>query len=224
MPSPAETHREKQINPTKFRVLVVDDQESVRTAIANVLLSRGYDAVSAASGAEALKRLKTEYFDVMICDVRMPEMSGLELLSEALLLDQDLPVLMLTGVAELATARDALARGAMDYLKKPIEMDELDAAVRAAANHRRDIAHRTPTDTMRAVEHESVEMRGGPLDGRGVPLEESRYRLWVVMQPDGEHVWAAVDMPAGLPAGSVLTGFYSYSRAEKAMLWEPRTK
>ncbi|MEO8622830.1 MAG: response regulator [bacterium] len=224
MPFPDETSRENVAIPTKFRVLVVDDQQPVRDAIANVLVSRGYESVAAASGAEALKRLKAEYFDVMICDVRMPEMSGLELLSEALLLDRDLPVLMLTGVAEIGTARDALARGAMDYLKKPIEMDELDHAVRAAANHRRNIAHRTPTDTMPAVEHEGVVMRGGPLDQRWVPVAESRYRLWVVMQSDGEHVWAAVDMPAGLPAGSVLTGFYSYSRAEKAMLWEPRTK
>jgi CheY-like chemotaxis protein len=224
MPTSSATPRDNAAIPSPFRVLIVDDLESVRDAIAGLLTTRGYEAVTAASGAAALARLKAEYFDVMVCDVKMPEMSGLELLSEALLLDRDLPVLMLTGVNDVTTARDALARGAMDYLKKPIELDELDHAVRAASHHRRNLAKRTPAAGMPAVNAESVELRGGPLAERWVPIAESRYRLWVVMQPDGEHVWAAVDEPAGLPEGSVLTGFYSYSRESKAMHWESRSK
>jgi FixJ family two-component response regulator len=224
MTTPSATPRDNAAIPSAYRVLIVDDLESVREAIAGLLKTRGYESVTAASGAAALARLKAEYFDVMICDVRMPGMSGLELLSEALLLDRDLPVLMLTGVNDVATARDALARGAMDYLKKPIELDELDHAVRAAAHHRRNMARRTPAAGTPAVAMASVELRGGPLAERWVPVAESRFRLWVVMQSDGEHVWAAMDEPAGLPAGSVLTGFYSYSRDAKAMLWESRSK
>ena len=205
-------------------MLVVDDVESVRSALARLLATKGHDAVTAESGAEALALLRAGYFDVMLCDVRMPGMSGLELLTEALLLDRDLPVLMLTGVNDMATARDALARGAMDYLRKPIELSELDHAVRAAAQRRRVIARSTPAAGMAVVDAEHIELRGGPLAERWVPLAESRHRLWVVMQPDGQHVWAGVETPSGLPAGSVLTGFYSYSRDEGAMLWEPRDK
>lgn len=224
MSSPSATPRDGAVIPEAFRVLVVDDMESVRDAIADLLATRGYEAVTAASGAAALARLKSEYFDVMLCDVRMPELSGLELLSQALLIDRDLPVLMLTGINDVSTARDALARGAMDYLKKPIELNDLDHAVRAAAHHRRNTARRTPAAGTPVVNTQSVELQGGPLAERWVPVAESRYRLWVVMQPDGEHVWAAVDEPSGLPEGSVLTGFYSYSRDAKAMLWESRSK
>ncbi len=224
MPSLSGTPRDNAAVSSAFRVLIVDDQQSVRDAIARLLATRGYDAVTAESGAAALARLQAEYFDVMLCDVRMPKMSGLELLSAALLLDRDLPVLMLSGLNDIATARDALARGAMDYLKKPIELDDLDDAVRAAAHHRRNIARRTPAGGTAVVGADGVELKGGPRSGQWVPWEESRYRLWVVTQADGQHVWAAVDMPVGIPEDAVLVGFYSYSRESRTMTWEPRTK
>jgi hypothetical protein len=68
------------------RVLIVDDQENVRVAIASLLAKRGCDAVMAESGHAALERVRAEYFDVLLCDVKMPGMSGLEFLSEAMLL------------------------------------------------------------------------------------------------------------------------------------------
>jgi DNA-binding NtrC family response regulator len=110
----------------------VDDQEAVRLAIARLLGGRGHEVVTAGTGAAALTKLREEYFDVLLCDVRLPEMSGLEILSQAMLLDRDLPVLMLSGASDVATAREALKRGAMDYLTKPIELDDLDLAVRSA--------------------------------------------------------------------------------------------
>ena len=224
MPSPSGTPRDNAGVSSAFRVLIVDDQQSVRDAIARLLATRGYDAATAESGAAAMARLETEYFDVLLCDVAMPKMSGLELLSAALLLDRDLPVLMLSGVNDIATARDALARGAMDYLKKPIELDDLDEVVRAAAHHRRNIARRTPAGGTAVVGVDGVELKGGPRSGQWVPWEESRYRLWVVTQADGQHVWAAVDIPVGIPADAVLVGFYSYSRESRTMTWEPRSQ
>src|SRR5207237_7911183 len=72
---------------SQLRVLVVDDQDAVLAAIAGLLTARGFDSVMAASGEEALQRLRTEYFDVMVCDVRMPGMSGLQILTEALTIE-----------------------------------------------------------------------------------------------------------------------------------------
>ncbi|MEP6991605.1 MAG: HD domain-containing phosphohydrolase [bacterium] len=118
------------------RVLVVDDEESIRFALSRFLRSRGYDAVMAESGAEALARLSQEKFDIMLCDVRMPGMSGLDVLPHALRLDSDLAVLMLTAVNDAATATDALSHGAMDYLVKPVELAELERAVERAAHRR----------------------------------------------------------------------------------------
>jgi putative two-component system response regulator len=119
------------------RILVVDDEEAVSTALARFLRTRGYDAFPANSGAEALDRIREERFQVVLCDIRMPSMSGLDVLTEALAIDSDLAVVMLTGVNEASTATTALARGAMDYLVKPVELAELERAVIRVAHRRR---------------------------------------------------------------------------------------
>ena len=121
----------------KPRVLVVDDEETIRVALARFLRTRGYEAVTEDSGAAALARLSQEHFDIMLCDVRMPAMSGLEVLPHAFRLDGDLAVLMLTAVNEAATATEALAQGAMDYLVKPVELSELERAVERASHRRK---------------------------------------------------------------------------------------
>ena len=158
-PPPPPSHRPSGGTPIteaaqlpRLRVLIVDDQVPVLVALSSLLTSRGYEAVTADSGATALAKLRQEYFDVLLCDVRMPEMSGLEVLSEALRMDADLPVLMLTGVNDVATAREALARGAMDYLTKPIELDALDKSVRSAANERREKALRRHAQSPQPVD------------------------------------------------------------------------
>jgi DNA-binding NtrC family response regulator len=208
---------------SQLRVLVVDDQDAVRAAVAGMLSARGFDTVMAGSGSEALERLKSEYFDVMVCDVRMPGMSGLEILSEALMVERGLPVLMLTAANDLETARDAMERGAMDYLTKPIEMDDLAQAVHSAAQHRRyelkRISGPQPAIPRVSQDAENVELVGGPLDSRRVRVEDARYRLWVVMQPDGEHVWASIDPPANLPEGTRAIGSYVFSEERQHMRW-----
>ena len=211
--------------PARTRILVVDDQEAVRTAIASLLEKRGCEVVVAESGEAAIERLRAEYFDVLLCDVMMPGMSGLQLLSEALLLDRDLPVLMLTGVADMTTARDALSRGAMDYLRKPVELDELDAAIRAASRQRRheinrQRAHQLGNTTTH--ESETYELRSGPLAGKRVRLEDRSFRLWVVEKRDGQHVWAAAEIPAQLPTDTRLLGSYSLASDLGTMVWTPQ--
>lgn len=214
MASSAEEQPGRADSREAFRVLVVDDEASVCAAVVTLLISRGHDAVGACSGAEALTLLQAEYFDVLLCDVRMPDISGLDLLTKALDLHPGMPVLMLSGVSDVSTARDALHRGAMDYLTKPIELDELDRSVTAAARRRRTLAAPHPEDI------KNVELRGGPLDKRRVRIEDSRFMLWVVMQADGQHVWAAIDPPTTLPEGSTLLGAYAYSATDNAMHWK----
>ncbi len=121
---------------TLIRVLVVDDEEAVRVALSRFLRNRGYDAVAAGSGREALEQLQKGSFEIMLCDIRMPVMSGLDVLTEALALNGDLAVVMLTAVNEAETATDALARGAMDYIVKPVGLEELERAVQRVAHRR----------------------------------------------------------------------------------------
>ena len=122
--------------PAQQRVLVVDDEVSVRDALARFLRTRGFDTVTAESGMAALARLTQESFDIMLCDVRMPEMDGLEIVPRALQINRDLAVLMLTGVNDASTATVALSQGAMDYLLKPIELQELEHAIERASHRR----------------------------------------------------------------------------------------
>lgn len=118
------------------RVLVVDDEVSIRGAIGKFLTARGYEVALAEHGAGALDALQRERFDALLCDVRMPGMSGTDVVPRALELRPDLAVLMLTAVNDAPTATEALANGAMDYLMKPVELDDLAQAVERALRKR----------------------------------------------------------------------------------------
>lgn len=125
--------------PATRRLLVVDDNESLRGALARFLRARGFEVTTADSGATALAALQAESFVGVLSDVRMWEMSGLELLPHALRHDPDLAIVMLTAVNDAPTATEALALGAMDYLMKPVELDDLAAALERAL-HKRALA------------------------------------------------------------------------------------
>jgi putative nucleotidyltransferase with HDIG domain len=142
-------------------VLVVDDEDTIRVALSRFLRSQGYEVEVAESGGAALAALERQRFVVMLCDVRMPEMTGLDVVPRALRLDGDLAILMLTAVNDAATATDALSHGAMDYLVKPIELAELQRAVERAA-HRRQLE----IERRRVEEHirEEVALRTGELE------------------------------------------------------------
>ena len=124
--------------PVQSRVLIVDDEETIRTALARFLRARGYEVEVAESGIAALVMLERQRFMVMVCDIRMPGMTGLEVVPEALQLDGDLAILMLSAVNDASTATDALSHGAMDYLVKPIELVDLQTAVERCT-HRRQL-------------------------------------------------------------------------------------
>ena len=124
--------------PVQSRVLIVDDEETIRTALARFMRARGYEVEVAESGIAALVMLERQRFMVMVCDIRMPGMTGLEVVPEALQLDGDLAILMLSAVNDASTATDALSHGAMDYLVKPIELVDLQTAVERCT-HRRQL-------------------------------------------------------------------------------------
>jgi response regulator RpfG family c-di-GMP phosphodiesterase len=131
---------------SRAHVLVVDDEETIRLALAKFLRGRGYAVATAASGAEALERLAAERYELMLCDVRMPGMSGTELLPQALAVDPDLGVLFLSAVNDAPTATAALSTGALDYLTKPVELAELQAAVERVAERRLALVERKAVD------------------------------------------------------------------------------
>lgn len=117
-------------------VLVVDDEEPIRNALKRFLAGQGLAAYSAASGPDALAVLRDHEIALMLCDIRMPGMSGVDLVPQALEVTPDLAVVMLSAVNDATTAALCMQRGAMDYLTKPLELDDLLRAVQRVLRRR----------------------------------------------------------------------------------------
>jgi len=121
----------------KIKVLMVDDEEEFRTTTEKILQRKGFDTVLAANGEEAIDKLN-EQPDVVILDVKMPGMDGHQTLEEIKKRSPDVPVIMLTGHGALPSAREALKKGAFDYLAKPCDINILAAKIEDACRHAED--------------------------------------------------------------------------------------
>lgn len=114
------------------KVLIVDDEERLRNTMRKLLAVEGLEADSAGSGAEAIEKMRAGKFDVVILDVRMPGMTGVETLAEIKKIDPEVEVIILTGYASVDTAKDIMKLGAYDYLLKPYSREELMERIDAA--------------------------------------------------------------------------------------------
>ncbi|MCH5373514.1 MAG: sigma-54 dependent transcriptional regulator, partial [Planctomycetes bacterium] len=118
-------------------ILIVDDEFSVRDSLFNWFRKEGYRVKAAASASEALEVLRDERFDVVLLDIRMPGMDGMELQQHVYRIDPQVAVIMITAFASVDTAVRALKLGAFDYVTKPIEPEELSHLVSRAVEQRR---------------------------------------------------------------------------------------
>jgi DNA-binding NtrC family response regulator len=113
-----------------IRVLVVDDRPEITELIAEDLSDRGYDSLAETSARAAMRILHNERIDVLVTDVRMPEMDGLELLRRSRELDPTRPVILMTAFEALDAAIEASELGACHYLRKPFRLDVLARLLR----------------------------------------------------------------------------------------------
>jgi CheY-like chemotaxis protein len=109
--------------------MVIDDEVEVRLVLSEFLASRGYDVTMAESGLEALGLLQAANPDVVLLDVSMPEMDGVETLKRLLSASPGLPVIMVTANADVGVTSKLLALGAADYIPKPFDLEYLDQAI-----------------------------------------------------------------------------------------------
>ncbi|NTV13776.1 MAG: sigma-54-dependent Fis family transcriptional regulator [Desulfobulbaceae bacterium] len=116
-------------------ILVVDDEPNYRLILSELLKDEGYEVFTAGSGAEAMKVLRETDLDLIITDMLMPGMTGLELLTEAKIFDQNLPIIMITAFGEVEKAVAAMQAGAFNYLTKPFNNDELLVSIKKAIDH-----------------------------------------------------------------------------------------
>ncbi len=121
----AVTGRWNPNKPTSRKVLVVDDEVVVASSVRRSLSRRGFHVDEAFTSREALQRILTEMYDLVLLDIRMPDGSGLELLPKIKQYRPQLPVVMVTGYASIDSAVDAIRQGASDYVAKPFTPDEI---------------------------------------------------------------------------------------------------
>ncbi|MEE8372370.1 MAG: response regulator [Dehalococcoidia bacterium] len=110
-------------------VLVVDDEEPVRRVLSSKLRREGYDCASAADGKEALDKVASEHFDVVLLDIKMPGMSGMQALPRIVAESPNTCVIMSTAVVDVQTALEALNLGACDFITKPFDLDDVAGRV-----------------------------------------------------------------------------------------------
>src|SRR5262245_22199869 len=117
------------------RILIVDDGADARATLAQVLRKEGYHVDAAASAAEAIKRFERDGADLVVTDVRMEGIDGIELLQSIKARREDVPVIIMTAFASVDTAVRAIDQRAYDYIRKPYQLAEIRAAVRRALEH-----------------------------------------------------------------------------------------
>jgi diguanylate cyclase (GGDEF)-like protein len=135
---------------TGIRILVVDDEESIRNMLSQVLTEKGHEVTAASSGEEALELFRKSPFSLVISDIRIGEMNGIELLREIRLLEPETEVLIITSYASMESAISAIRAGAYDYLIKPFDdLDLVNTAVdRAIEKIRFTIENQALVDTL----------------------------------------------------------------------------
>ena len=119
------------------RILIVDDEESFRNVLHVILKKEGYEVEGAANGEEGLNKVFNAAFDQVLCDIRMPQMDGLEFLQEALRQGLDVPIVMMSAYGTVDTAIEAMKLGAYDYISKPFKPDEILLTLKKAEERER---------------------------------------------------------------------------------------
>ncbi len=150
------------------RILVVDDQELMRDSLAATLARQGHEIVAACDGAGALSRLAEGRFDLMMTDLKMPKMTGIELLAEAKRLRGEMPVVLMTAFATVQTAVEAMKMGAYDYIQKPFDGEEVKLLVERTLEHNRLIKENQALRTMTEF------LSSKPLVGSGALMSQVR--------------------------------------------------
>ncbi|WP_319501563.1 response regulator [uncultured Draconibacterium sp.] len=131
---------------TSISILIVDDEESVRDSLYNWFIEDGYEVDSAANAKEALSKIESGKFDIILADIKMPGMDGLEMHRRIKEFDSAAIVIVMTAFASVETAVQALKDGAFDYITKPFDPDDLSHLIRNAA---RQISLRSENETLK---------------------------------------------------------------------------
>lgn len=115
-------------------ILVIDDERSIRNVLKDILSNEGYKVEEAVDGEEGLKKFSEKNYDVVLCDIKMPKLDGIDFLAKASELNAEVPIIMISGHGNIETAVDAVKKGAFDYISKPPDLNRLLITIRNATD------------------------------------------------------------------------------------------
>ncbi|MEO6327445.1 MAG: sigma-54 dependent transcriptional regulator [Ginsengibacter sp.] len=113
-------------------ILIIDDERSIRKTLTEILAYEGYNIDEAADGEEGLKKFKGKNYDLVLCDIKMPKLDGIEFLEKAKEINADVPIIIISGHGNIETAVDAVKKGAFDYISKPPDLNRMLITLRNA--------------------------------------------------------------------------------------------
>jgi DNA-binding NtrC family response regulator len=113
-------------------ILIIDDEKAIRKTLSEILSFEGYKIDEASDGEEGLKKFRDKAFDVVLCDIKMPKLDGIEFLQKAGEINPDVPIIMISGHGNIETAVEAVKKGAFDYISKPPDLNRLLITIRNA--------------------------------------------------------------------------------------------
>lgn len=139
------------------KILVIDDQKSIRNTLKDILEYENHQVVLAEDGADGLEKFNAEKFDIVLTDIKMPNLDGMEVLDKIMQSGQDSPVIMISGHGNIDTAVEAIKKGAYDFIEKPLDLNRLLVTIRNAIEKKNLV---TETKTLKRKVSKSYDMIG----------------------------------------------------------------
>ncbi len=158
------------------KILLIDDEKSIRRSLREILEFEKYQVEEAEDGLIGFNKLITEQFDVVLCDVKMPKLDGLELLQKVGAENIDVPLIMMSGHGNIETAVDAVKKGAYDFLTKPVDLNRLLVTLRNALDKQHLVSE---TKTLR-----KKVAKGSDIIGNSKAIEEVKQLIEKVAPTD----------------------------------------
>jgi len=143
-------------------ILIIDDEKAIRKTLAEILSFEGYKIDEAADGEEGLKRFSEKNYDLVLCDIKMPKLDGIEFLERAKMVHPDVPIIMISGHGNVDTAVEAVKKGAFDYISKPPDLTRLLITLRNAID-KQELVTQTKVLKRRVSKVQEMVGESGPI-------------------------------------------------------------
>jgi DNA-binding NtrC family response regulator len=143
-------------------ILIIDDEKAIRKTLSEILSFEGYKIDEAADGEEGLKKFGEKMYDLVLCDIKMPKLDGIEFLEKAKMMNSDIPIIMISGHGNIDTAVEAVKKGAFDYISKPPDLNRLLITLRNATE-KQDLVTQTKVLKRKVSKVQQMVGESGPI-------------------------------------------------------------